>query len=743
MEGIKLGKKIVGIIIFILISSFTFAQKVNKLNGINLTTDRVALCEIFTSTSCVPCVSGNQIFDNWLRGYSKAGKVAVIKYHTWWPTPLDPYYSANTQNVIDRVNYYNVNGVPSLLIDGKDNDLFGSFAPIVENELSTSAQFEINISTNITSNTAKIDVAIKSNTDSVPGGLVLQTVLVETGLHYTGSNGDPSHEYVMRKMVPSAAGETFTMSSNETKTFTRTVMWDSTWVTENCRIIAFIQNVNTKQVLQAGIKSFSTKPSLSVGLCDLKLNYTSGSFSTTVLNVGVGTLNWNAEGSSGSDWLTLTNASGTSGNAFNVSYSENKGEMRTGKIKVSSLGAIGSPYECTVTQAGTPVGWVLQNSITNYYLCSVAAPNEKIGYAVGNPGLIYKTIDGGKNWVKQISGTTNALLKVYFSDANTGTAVGNNGTILRTVDGGANWLSQTSSTTKNLYSVYFTNTNIGVVVGGGGTILRTTNGGNNWTAQTSGATNFLYDIVCLDVMNYYVVGSWGLISHTTNGGANWTGVSQNGGVTSALNSIYFVNNNVGFAVGVGGVIIKTTNGGTNWFSIGNSNITNELMAMSFLNANNGFIVGYGGLILKTTDGGANWNTQSSGLWDDLFGIAIKNDFGLIVSYNGAILTKSSNATRVATEKLPLSFTLAQNYPNPFNPSTRIEYTIPENSLVELKIYDTFGREVETLVNKQLTTGTYSIMWEPKSKHGGVTSGVYYYRLKAGKFIETRKMIYIK
>jgi hypothetical protein len=91
-----------------------------------------------------------------------------------------------------------------------------------------------------------------------------------------------------------------------------------------------------------------------------------------------------------------------------------------------------------------------------------------------------------------------------------------------------------------------------------------------------------------------------------------------------------------------------------------------------------------------------------------------------------------------TEK-PIDFILNQNYPNPFNPSTTIHYQIPELSFVTLKVYDVLGSEVTTLVNEEKSTGTYEIIWYGEQ----LPSGVYFYQLKAGSFIETKKMVLMK
>ncbi len=89
--------------------------------------------------------------------------------------------------------------------------------------------------------------------------------------------------------------------------------------------------------------------------------------------------------------------------------------------------------------------------------------------------------------------------------------------------------------------------------------------------------------------------------------------------------------------------------------------------------------------------------------------------------------------------LPTEFILEQNYPNPFNPSTKIKYSVPQTSQVQIKVYDVLGNEIETLVNEEKPTGSYEKTWNAAN----LPSGVYFYQLKAGSFIETKKMILIK
>jgi hypothetical protein len=90
-------------------------------------------------------------------------------------------------------------------------------------------------------------------------------------------------------------------------------------------------------------------------------------------------------------------------------------------------------------------------------------------------------------------------------------------------------------------------------------------------------------------------------------------------------------------------------------------------------------------------------------------------------------------------QLPETYFLAQNYPNPFNPSTTIEFALPKSTFVTLWVWDLLGRQVGELVNEKLSPGTYGTQWDA----GGLAGGVYFYRLQAGDFVETKKMLLMR
>ena len=90
------------------------------------------------------------------------------------------------------------------------------------------------------------------------------------------------------------------------------------------------------------------------------------------------------------------------------------------------------------------------------------------------------------------------------------------------------------------------------------------------------------------------------------------------------------------------------------------------------------------------------------------------------------------------------FALRQNAPNPFNPTTRIAFTIPEACRVQLVVYDVSGREVKALVNRRLQADHYEVLWDGTNNRGArVASGMYFYRLDAGKHTASRKMVLLR
>jgi hypothetical protein len=113
---------------------------------------------------------------------------------------------------------------------------------------------------------------------------------------------------------------------------------------------------------------------------------------------------------------------------------------------------------------------------------------------------------------------------------------------------------------------------------------------------------------------------------------------------------------------------------------------------------------------------------------------------LIIHANAIIvLIQGDEAGKIVVQNEPSKFSLEQNYPNPFNPSTTIEYTIPENGNVSVKVFDVSGREIETLIDKYQIAGSYIVVWNASN----YSSGIYFCKLISGDKTDVKRMVLVK
>jgi len=153
-------------------------------------------------------------------------------------------------------------------------------------------------------------------------------------------------------------------------------------------------------------------------------------------------------------------------------------------------------------------------------------------------------------------------------------------------------------------------------------------------------------------------------------------------------------------------------------------------------------------IYYSTNYGINFSPYSEGLFVNasIEAFAINDTFMFAGSdYNGVWRRLRPGIVSTETQNnLPVDFSLSQNYPNPFNPSTSIKYAIGNRQFVTLKVYDVLGNEIKTLVDEEKPAGTYEVEFNSHSGNvRNLTSGVYFYQIKAGDFVETKKMVLMK
>jgi len=427
-------------------------------------------------------------------------------------------------------------------------------------------------------------------------------------------------------------------------------------------------------------------------------------------------------------------------------------------------------------------GWYQIYSTSNSYLYDIIFTDGNNGYCVGSNDRIFKTINSGISWSEYAvsSNSYNSLLSVKFINNNTGYACGGlmdtyamlkYRFIYKTTNQGANWFTCWNSPdfAMNYYislSVFSGDTLYACARGqydlGGsfGFFEKTTNGGTNFLINTLGPG---YN--SMQFINYYT--GWtsafyiddignrkDYIYKTTDAGANWIIQYLDSVTAASINKIQFINQNTGF--GITGTyygtslpkLLKTTNGGINW-SVTNIAYSNSLKSLFFINENTGWICGYrssadSSVILKTTDGGLTFNIQKKVPYFEVVNSLYFQSplVGYAVSGNGIIYKTTTGGVTYANNiinEIPASFSLSQNYPNPFNPTTIIRFQIKDSKTTTLKVFDLLGREVQTLVNEKLKPGEYEVTFDGSN----LPSGVYFYKLQAGDFTETKKMILIK
>jgi len=412
--------------------------------------------------------------------------------------------------------------------------------------------------------------------------------------------------------------------------------------------------------------------------------------------------------------------------------------------------------------------WEKQTSGITDNLREVYFINSNTGWTVGEGGTILKTTNGGTNWTIQVNFRFAYFIGCYFLNANVGWASGDGG-LYKTTDGGNSWNIQNGPS--GLTKVYFTDQNNGWAVGGTdgstpyvGDIFKTTDGGTTWSHTTNNTTwARFYGVQFVDANTGWAYAEVNnILLKTTNAGGDWQ-IQLSYGNTFSIQGMYFLDQNTGWVGGNDGntgSLLKTVDGGLHWINK-TPNLQYGPGYIKFFDSQNGIAVGQGRsgslAMLSTTDGGETWSTQLTTFPQGVTGNGLNSGFfidkntGWAVGSNGLILKYNSttDVNEKNINKIPGNFILQQNYPNPFNPTTTISYSVPKASKVTIKVYDILGNEVASLVNEVKNAGNYSVNFSSEGGYaaGGnsrkLSSGTYFYRMTAGSFVESKKLILLK
>jgi len=418
-----------------------------------------------------------------------------------------------------------------------------------------------------------------------------------------------------------------------------------------------------------------------------------------------------------------------------------------------------------------PSGWYQQNmtGLSGRSITDMTFTDSLTGYAVtkwgaDSTGFILKTTNGGDNW-NIILSAHKYFRRVIFINDNTGFVCGGwgelTGYLYKTTNAGLNWFTINTPFGKSFNDMSVLNEDTIYIADDmdyWGGVFRTTNGGQTWqTIFNAGTINNPSKIYMYNKDIGFICRTGTSFFKTTNGGINWFQITGYG----EFFDIYFADSLTGWKCP--GIMQKTTDGGYNWitqvlpsgYPIASTGISN------FSNINKDTIWGVGGLLYtpngyrgilyRTTNGGINWQYQipDTGFqipqywyiefYNRLNGWSYSDYSRGIHTVTGGDSVFITNIIR-GNESIVKEFQLNQNYPNPFNSITNIKFKLKSGMIfAEIKVYDITGKLIRVLTSKKYEAGEHTVRFDA----AGLPSGVYFYKLGAGDFSQTRKMILLR
>ncbi|MGD0337799.1 MAG: T9SS type A sorting domain-containing protein [Bacteroidota bacterium] len=378
--------------------------------------------------------------------------------------------------------------------------------------------------------------------------------------------------------------------------------------------------------------------------------------------------------------------------------------------------------------------------------------NDSNLYAGTNIGVFLST-NNGTSWSVINSGLENTSVRALAiiptgdgSDMNL--FAGTSGGVFLSTNDGTSWTPVNSGLTNNVIRSLAvspasggngTNLFAGATGGPTGSVFLSTNNGTSWTPH--GPSGPYVCAFALSDTNLFAGTTMdGVILLSTNNSISWALV--NGGLPyKDVYSLAVSDTNL-FA-GTSGGVFRSINKGAAW-TAAYTGLTNMYVYSLTHDLSGNLFAGTGGGVFLSTDNGARWTEVNSGLLKTTVrSFAISGNYLFAGLDDGNVwrrpLDQMITSVRQITDETSDEFTLEDNYPNPFNPNTTIQFSLPKATYVTLNIYDNLGQEVAKLVSQQMNAGTYTREWNAS----GFASCVYYYRLEAGTFVETKKLLLLR
>ncbi len=361
-------------------------------------------------------------------------------------------------------------------------------------------------------------------------------------------------------------------------------------------------------------------------------------------------------------------------------------------------------------------------------------------------GGVFVSTDQGNTW-KGVNDGINDLRILSFGFCDTTVLIGTMGGIYYSADTGQSWTPSFALRNNPISSFATHDTNIfaGTAMTPGGGLYRSHDDGILWEKAGPAYMDTLVTAVAANGPKIFIGSVLGSgVFFSNDGGSNWNVVTY--GLTRRNIEALGCYGNLTFAGTDSAGIFVSTDDGAHWTSV-NTGIEGVLWIYSFAFSGRSVFAGTSVGIYYSADTGAHWSSVSNpGSFDPSPAVRIESDGSYLyaASYTDGLWRRSiSEMTGVSGQAqagfLPTAFSLGQNYPNPFNPSTDIEYQIPKQAYVTLKVYNLLGQEVATIVDEHKQPGVYHVRWDASR----LPSGIYFYKLNAGDFRQTKRMVLVK
>ncbi len=700
-------------------------------------------------------------------GQEHYDSLALIRYHVWWPSGNDPFYLASSSFAGARVNYYGLNFVPWPAVDGVYSSSNFAFENQFNQDVSEESPFDMNVEVEAIGDSMDVSVEIYAEGDPGTGSLSLRIAVTETDLHYQSPYGEVWND-VMRTMVPDAGGTPFTIAQGETLQFNDYFTMDPAWEMPNLAVIAFVQNNDGLEIMQGA--RWTAPAGTVAGTVESEGGDPVAGALVTLLETGR---------------FDSTDAGG----AFELSYLIGNFELETRAIahypdttavdifddSTTTVGITLTPLPLslvagTVTDSATGEGieakvvllmndepWdsAFTNPASGFFHIRdipitypgiqeytgieiypelpypITAVMEEITVTVEDTATLFPALnpaqvflvddDEGMSYEDYFIPAIDSAGRTYVHlDAETSATPPEEALALFPVSTTLVWF------TGNAASATLTQAeqdSTALFLEAGGKLFLT--GQNIAEDLASNQSPFLEDYLNVgwveNVAYAFKRGLPGdplgrnleyLVTAGGNGANNQTSRDRLDLLEGAVEAFHYTDSPSG-----------TTNLGTAgiW--------TEGPVAGSRI-----VFFGFGFEAVNRPGSVENQATRTQTMQvvldflDGITGIEDPDDTG--------------------GPGLPKSFSLSQNYPNPFNPQTSIVYDVPASaeggSRVVLSIYNVRGKKVKTLVDGWKEPGTYRVQWDGRNEQGEeLSSGVYFSRLEAGEFVQTRKLVLLK